>query len=323
MKKYKKILILLVLITGIKVSSQNTAKLQKNIISYRNQILKSSNKIDSLYKLKSSTKTKYSKNILYFKKQLHKTRLQNSKKIDSLKRKRNLFESIKKQNIRDGFKKEAVVNKDYIKKLEALILNEKKKLQKQGIMSEKEIQKEIHIISEKKQKELFKYETLISEKKELIQNLKDSIKILFKKPLTRKINKESITNVLFENPLRGNIKITSEFGYRIHPIYKQKRFHNGIDLVSNLKKVYSSMPGIVKKVEYDKNLGIYVEIQSENGYTTIYGHLSKIYVLENQRVGYSHQIGEIGSTGSSTGDHLHFIIKNQGKYINPKSILIL
>lgn len=122
-------------------------------------------------------------------------------------------------------------------------------------------------------------------------------------------------------PVKGKIVITSPFGERIHPITNKKHFHNGVDLRARNVNVFSVMPGKISKISYSKDLGIYIEVSHENNIKSIYGHLSKILLLENTEINTNTPIAITGNTGSTTAPHLHFIMKKGNKYINPAPIL--
>jgi len=111
-------------------------------------------------------------------------------------------------------------------------------------------------------------------------------------------------------------KINSEFGFRRY------RWHHGTDLkLRTGDPVYSVFDGIVRMKSYDRNgYGYYVLVRHRNGLETLYGHLSKISVEIGQEVRAGEIIGLGGSTGRSTGPHLHFEIRYQGLSINPTEI---
>lgn len=123
-------------------------------------------------------------------------------------------------------------------------------------------------------------------------------------------------------PLKGKIHITSPYGMRIHPIRRKRHFHCGIDLKARVgTAVYASMSG---KVIYAGRYGGYgklVIIQHSNGFTTRYGHLSKTKVGVGQRIKQGQLIALSGNTGVSTGPHLHFEIRKNGKPHNPANYI--
>lgn len=119
-----------------------------------------------------------------------------------------------------------------------------------------------------------------------------------------------------------NGKITSVYGDRIHPIFKKKIFHDGIDIGANMNDfVYAPANGKVLYTYINGGYGNYVEIDHGeiNGVRVVsfYGHLNKWIVSPGEIVTQGQQIGYVGSTGYSTGPHLHFGIKENGKSANP------
>lgn len=126
------------------------------------------------------------------------------------------------------------------------------------------------------------------------------------------------------NPISGNIHITSNFGIRIHPIYGTTKFHRGIDISCKFHtKVSSTANGVVEFAGFKKGYGYYIIINHRNGYKTAYAHLSKIRVRSGQKVKKGGVIGFSGSTGISTGPHLHYEVIYNGRFINPRPFLNL
>lgn len=108
------------------------------------------------------------------------------------------------------------------------------------------------------------------------------------------------------------------FGMRIHPILKRWRMHEGIDILGQYgTPVLATGAGIVKFVGWNGGLGLCVIIDHGHGYETTYGHLSKAAVREGQTVVRFQKIGECGSTGLSTGPHLHYEVSFNGEKQNP------
>ena len=114
-------------------------------------------------------------------------------------------------------------------------------------------------------------------------------------------------------------RMASGFGYRIHPIYKTRKFHKGMDFSAPVgTKVYATGNGVVEKVAKDKTgYGTHVIINHGYGYKTVYAHLSKYLVKEGQKVHRGDLIGEVGNTGTSTAPHLHYEVLKNGKHVNP------
>ena len=117
-----------------------------------------------------------------------------------------------------------------------------------------------------------------------------------------------------------HIRINSPYGYRKDPFTGKKRFHGGLDLHARGDEVLAMMEGVVVKVGQDKASGKYVTLQ-HGAYTVSYCHLSKILAVKGAAVRPRDVVGITGSTGRSTGEHLHITCKLDGKSVNPSVIL--
>ena len=120
-------------------------------------------------------------------------------------------------------------------------------------------------------------------------------------------------------PLRY-IRITSPYGYRKDPFTGKKRFHGGLDLHARGDEVLAMMEGVVVKVGQDKASGKYVTLR-HGRYTVSYCHLSKILAVKGATVRPRDVVGITGSTGRSTGEHLHITCRLDGKNVDPTVIL--
>jgi murein DD-endopeptidase MepM/ murein hydrolase activator NlpD len=117
-------------------------------------------------------------------------------------------------------------------------------------------------------------------------------------------------------------RISSGFGNRIHPVTRKKSFHAGVDIVAEKgTSVFATASGVVVRTEVDKYIGLVVEIDHLNGFTTLYGHLSGVKVLKGDKVVAGQNIGKVGSSGRATGDHLHYTIKKDGRPLDPSYFL--
>jgi len=113
-------------------------------------------------------------------------------------------------------------------------------------------------------------------------------------------------------------RITSGFGWRRNPITHHREFHRGLDIANACgTRVQAAESGIVIFTGIYKGYGNLVILKHSNGYSTRYGHLSRINVKYGQRVRQGGTIGYVGSTGLSTGCHLHFEIRLYGRALNP------
>ena len=125
----------------------------------------------------------------------------------------------------------------------------------------------------------------------------------------------------WQKPLKS-YKVTSKYGYRIHPKTKEKQFHTGIDLAAPLgTPIYASNNGYVATAGNKGGYGLAVTLNhgkiNNKEMSSLYAHMSKIAVSVNQRISTGQLIGYVGSTGVSTGDHLHFGIYVDNKSTNP------
>lgn len=119
------------------------------------------------------------------------------------------------------------------------------------------------------------------------------------------------------SPPLSKLKITSPYGYRRDPFTGKKRFHGGVDLHARSEKVLAMMVGTVVKVGQDNVSGKYVVLRHGN-FQVSYCHLSRILVGKGKQVHPAEPVGITGSTGRSTGEHLHVTCKLNGKSIDPR-----
>lgn len=120
-------------------------------------------------------------------------------------------------------------------------------------------------------------------------------------------------------PVASYVYVSSRFGLRVHPITGEKKSHTGIDIASNQgTAVYASDGGSVTLAGWNGGYGNCIMIDHGNGYVTLYGHLSSISVSVGQTVSQGDTIGAVGSTGNSTGPHLHFEVLKNGTRIDPE-----
>lgn len=113
---------------------------------------------------------------------------------------------------------------------------------------------------------------------------------------------------------------SSVYGWRIHPIYGTNKFHAGEDIPAQMSaEILAAASGTVTIAGWVSGYGNYTKIDHGNGIETAYGHQSSILVTVGQKVTKGQLIGKVGSTGNSTGPHLHFEVYQNGKTIDPKS----
>ena len=126
------------------------------------------------------------------------------------------------------------------------------------------------------------------------------------------------SNATWVTPVSG-FRLTSAFGMRKHPVLKVTRMHNGVDMAcAQGTPIYATRAGKVTRTAYQAGgAGNYVSINHLDGFSSIYMHMTHYVVSTGQNVSQGQLIGYVGSTGISTGPHLHFGISYAGTYVNP------
>ena len=128
----------------------------------------------------------------------------------------------------------------------------------------------------------------------------------------------------FVSPLPGGAYVTCAYGWRIHPIWGDQRFHSGVDLAASQgTPIYAIAAGTVTTAAYGDANGYYVSISHGNGYGSVYCHMTNYIVSVGDSVSQGQVIGYVGSTGWSTGPHLHFEIHVNGSAVNPMDYISL
>lgn len=118
-----------------------------------------------------------------------------------------------------------------------------------------------------------------------------------------------------------HLSLTSGYGYRIHPLTGQVRFHSGIDLRARQDTVFAVIAGRVDMVSYDLVTGVHIVLASGD-FRIMFGHLSQVFVKPGDSVAAGTPIAITGSTGRVTGEHLHFSISYRQKHLNPLHFLL-
>lgn len=127
---------------------------------------------------------------------------------------------------------------------------------------------------------------------------------------------------VFKFPLASYTRISDEYGMRIHPTLGVEQFHNGVDFASPKgTDIYAAYDGKVVAATYNVSMGNYVMIDHGSSLYTIYMHASALYVKEGDVVVRGETIAAVGSTGRSTGNHLHFSVRLNGEYVSPWNYL--
>ena len=135
-------------------------------------------------------------------------------------------------------------------------------------------------------------------------------------------NKPSYQGGKFAWPVPSTHSISSSYGYRIHPITGNKKLHAGIDIPGQAgDTVVAAESGTVIVAEYSSSYGNYVVIDHGGGLTTLYAHNTSLNVTAGQKVQRGQQVARVGTTGLSTGNHLHFEVRVNGSPVDPMGYL--
>ena len=127
---------------------------------------------------------------------------------------------------------------------------------------------------------------------------------------------------MFAWPCPGYKRISDEYGSRMHPILGVEKFHNGLDMAApSGTAILAAYDGDVVAAAYSGSMGNYIMIDHGSGLYTIYMHCSALYVSKGQTVSKGQNIAAVGSTGRSTGPHLHFSVRLNGNYTSPWNYL--
>ena len=120
-----------------------------------------------------------------------------------------------------------------------------------------------------------------------------------------------------------NARLSSDFGMRTHPVVGGRRQHNGVDLASPTgTPVYATADGRVDMAQWFSSYGLYIQLNHGGELETRYAHLSALSVSKGQKVRKGDLIGHVGSTGRSTGPHLHYEVRVAGQAVNPVPYMV-
>ncbi len=135
------------------------------------------------------------------------------------------------------------------------------------------------------------------------------------------VTRQEINGDLFHKPIHSRYYLSSYYGWRSSPFSGKRSYHSGVDMACPQgTPVYAALGGTVTSVGYNNVYGNYVIVTHHSGYKTLYGHMSKQLVTRGKWVDTGTRIGLVGSTGLSTGPHLHFTVYKFGKTVNPAGL---
>ncbi len=195
-----------------------------------------------------------------------------------------------------------------------------------------EEQRNLEALIEQKNRDILEYESDISNKEQAIKEYEEEIKAQEEEISTLEAQiaeekKKILANsgvVLtydggtFKFPLASYTRVSDDYGMRIHPILGIQQLHNGVDFAAPKgTAIYAAYDGVVVAATYSGTMGNYVMIDHGDGLYTIYMHASQLYVEKDDIVVRGETIAAVGSTGRSTGNHLHFSVRLNGAYTSP------
>jgi murein DD-endopeptidase MepM/ murein hydrolase activator NlpD len=183
----------------------------------------------------------------------------------------------------------------------------------------------IGIATEKNKKEtpaVVSYKINSSENSTFLQSKTEEYKYVESEARKTGKNIHCIVNAGYAFPLKNPCRRTSGFGMREHPILGKQQRHNGVDYgAAKGSEVYAVAGGTVIESSFTEINGHYVALQHENGIQSYYLHLNEKGIEKGRKVETGQTIGKAGSTGRSTGPHLHLGIRKGGEWLDPEKVL--
>ena len=173
-----------------------------------------------------------------------------------------------------------------------------------------------------KEAQVEEYKSMIAEQDAQIAALEAAIAA--EKKRLEEENKQARTydGGMFTFPCPSYTRISDDYGMRMHPTLGVEMMHNGIDLAAPAgSSILAAYDGTVAAASYSSTMGNYIMIDHGDGLVTIYMHASSLLVSAGQDVSAGQEIAKVGSTGRSTGSHLHFGVRKNGSYVSPWNYL--
>ena len=211
-------------------------------------------------------------------------------------------------------------------------LEAQKEVLEEARINVKEEEKNINILIGEKEAQLVSLSSDISTKEAAIKEYEDEIAAqnaeiaALEKAVAEEKARLAAENVaartydggMFAWPCPSYTRISDQYGNRMHPTLGIEKFHNGIDLAAPYgSSILAAYDGDVVAAAYSSSMGNYIMIDHGDGLYTIYMHASALYVSSGQTVTKGQKIAAVGSTGRSTGNHLHFGVRLSGSYVSP------
>ena len=209
-------------------------------------------------------------------------------------------------------------------------LEEEEALLKEAKAAVEQEQKNLEVLIDSKEKEITAYESDIKTQEQAIREYEEYIReqdetiAALEKALKEMESSSSLKydGGMFKWPAPSYTRVTSDYGWRIHPTLGVNKFHNGVDMAApGGSPILAAYDGTVAAAGYSGTMGNYIYLNHGSGLVTIYMHASALYVSAGQTVSKGDKIAAVGTTGRSTGNHLHFGVRLNGEYVSPWNYL--
>ncbi|NLL76636.1 MAG: peptidoglycan DD-metalloendopeptidase family protein [Clostridiales bacterium] len=230
-----------------------------------------------------------------------------------------LDEYVKTRKLIELYKEELEADRDYLEEAKAGVEQEEASLNE--LIDEKERTiTEVSTDITNKEAAIAEYEADIAEQNETISALEKAV--AEEKARLAEENNLRYDGGIFAWPAPSYSRISDDYGTRIHPILGVEQFHNGVDMAApGGSPILAAYDGNVVAADYSGSMGNYIMVDHGDGLYTIYMHASALYVSKGDFVIKGQKIAAVGSTGRSTGNHLHFSVRQNGSYVSPWNYL--
>lgn len=235
----------------------------------------------------------------------------------------DMFETyVKNRELIEVCKAELEAEEELLQEAKAKVDEEQKNLEELIATKEQEINRYTGDINDKQQA-IAEYEADIAMENETIRALEAALAEERKRLLEENGTEKVIYDGgMFKWPAPSYTRISSDFGWRIHPTLGVEKFHNGVDMAApGGSPILAAYDGEVIGAGYNSSMGNYIMINHGGGLITIYMHASALYVSKGTMVARGEKIAAVGTTGRSTGNHLHFGVRLNGDYVSPWNYL--
>lgn len=235
----------------------------------------------------------------------------------------DLFEEyVKNRELIEVCKAELEAEEELLEEAKAKVDEEQANLEDLISTKESEINRYTGDINDKA-KAIAEYEADIALENDTIKALEAALAEERKRLLEQNGSEKIIYDGgMFKWPAPSYTRISSDYGWRMHPTLGVEKFHNGVDMAApGGTPILAAYDGEVIASGYNSSMGNYIMINHGGGLITIYMHASALYVSQGTMVARGEKIAAVGTTGRSTGNHLHFGVRLNGQYVSPWNYL--